>query len=59
MLKRPVPYVNSYRINDLKYLNYISWYFYAHDEITDPSVLNQAIGWAKKSVNEQPSVIAL
>ena len=52
------PYVNKYKINDYNYLNYTAWYFYAHDEITDASLLNQALAWAKKSVEGHPCVAA-
>src|ERR1044071_8572279 len=53
-----VPYVKKYKMDDYKYLNYTTWYFYAHDAITDTSLLNQALAWAKKSVDNNPSVIA-
>jgi len=52
------PYVNKYRANDYDYLNYTAWYFYAHDEITNTILLNQALVWAKKSVDAHPCVAA-
>ncbi len=49
-LQRAIPLVNTYLQDDFKELQHYAWEFCKVDAITDTESLNQAIAWARRSV---------